>query len=463
MLPRAAFERRTTPRVIARACTFAVEGAREPYPVRDLSLEGVGLVTPQPLASGQRLAGRLLHPRLPALAIEVEVAWCRMVPGAGAPSGGGAFVTVSIAQRRALRRLLAAEAGTCLLAPGLPEDAPPAGYLLPAGAGAWLVLDAQATKLAYLDRGEGRFRVCQRGAQFGEPPITRLCADAGSALATALGLAAPPRLDPPPGGEGALAAAPASPPPPAPRPAPPAPPAVRAGAAAPPPPPPVAADATGVAPGRAAPGPAARVPVAPAPAEPPGPAPLAGHCVRDGGRIAGYVARTGEDVWSLYDDAMEQVGVLSRAAGTFTVFWLGETPESSVAFVQAHTFPEAVAIAFDLDGLPGLSSATITPASRSAVAPTEQTRDGPGSRVVFNKRLVGYACPSAIDGSFMLIDKEHQQVALLSRDGDVFRVCKLGASIEESMEFLAHPDLHQAIAEAYELPGAPHVDPPLEL
>lgn len=456
MQPRIVFERRATPRVAARAAALHVEGGAAPLPVRDVSLEGVGFEAPRALAVGERLAARLLHPRLPELRLEVEVAWCRMPPGGARPLAGCAFATVSVAQRAALRLLLAAEAGACLLA----GEGPPRGFLVPSGPDAWLVLDERAARLAYVAREEQRWRLCQRGARFGDPPINRLCADLGDALGAALGLPAPPRLEPAPGAtppSRSTGAPPASgrhaapPPPPPPAPAPAAAPRAPAPPSAPPPRP-------------QTPAPAARSAApAPKPAAPPGPAPIAGHAVRDDGRIAGYAARTGDDVWSLYDPGMEQIGVLSRTGASFTVFWLGEGPESSVAFVEATTFPEALAIAFDLENLPGLTHATITPTSRSEAAPKDRVREGPGNRVVFGKRIVGYACASAIDRSCMLVDKDQQQVALLSRDGDLYRIVTLGSSVDSSMEFFASPVLEEAVAHAFGLPGSPRIDPPLEL
>ena len=194
--------------------------------------------------------------------------------------------------------------------------------------------------------------------------------------------------------------------------------------------------------------------------------PLRGHCVRDNQRkIVGYAALTGDSVWSLYDERIEQIGVLQQSAGGYTVFWLGDTPESSIVAVDAETFPAALSVAFEIDSLPELSHTVITPGERSVEVPEVSRRSGPGSRVLFRKRVLGYVAEGAMDNAWAVLSKEGEQLGLLARDTFPpykFRLCRMGATADESMEFDVHDSLLDAVARAFELPGPPLLDPPLD-
>ena len=69
------------------------------------------------------------------------------------------------------------------------------------------------------------------------------------------------------------------------------------------------------------------------------------------------------------------------------------------------------------EGMPssyGVTSSPISPKSRSEEAPETRQRASWGSRVVFRKRLVGYVCESAMDGTWALLSKAMEQIALLN-------------------------------------------------
>ena len=96
--------------------------------------------------------------------------------------------------------------------------------------------------------------------------------------------------------------------------------------------------------------------------------PVAGHCIRDAEmNILGYAAVTGDQVWSLYDPDMEQVGVLSRAAGSYTVFWLGGRAESSsMLSVEAETSSPRVRSGF---GFASRTQGRDSPSRRRSMRP----------------------------------------------------------------------------------------------
>ncbi|MGE0707743.1 MAG: PilZ domain-containing protein [Planctomycetota bacterium] len=498
----ARFDRRTTRRVAAPRTAIVLRAGARPVPLGDLSLQGVGLTSTEVYAEGQSLELQLVHPRLGALSLRALVRWCAVVAGSERPRLGLEFSSVDPAQRNHLRRLLAAESGSCVLA----QDAVQ-GFLLTVSPGAlWSLFDERATQVATVQRDEqARYLVAARGTDPCGPPRYAQASSLGEVAAEVFALRAAPRFDPVPEGEApSPSGAHARPPSTAshPRPAsteaqrraerapapPPAPPPARTTNAASAPSAERRAPAPSDAP-PAAPQPAPRAPrpaeprpapprspaarpaaQAPAPAASPPPVqPLRGHCVRDGARrVMGYAALTGEGVWSLYDDEVEQIGVLQQSTAGYTVYWLGDTPESSIVAVDAETFPAALAVAFEIDTLPELSHAVISPGQRSAEVPGKAAspRRGPGSRVLFRKRVLGYVCESALDQAWSVLDKQQEQIALLARDPFppyAFRVCLMGASADESMEYIVHESLLGALASAFELPGPPLLDPPLEL
>jgi hypothetical protein len=449
------FERRTTRRVAATV-TRARLNAGIDVVVVDLSLEGVAIESELALAAGQEATLELRHPTLSeSVSVEVRAVWCRLMPGKKRPTVGMLFKTVSVAQRNLLRRFVAAEAGSCVV---VGDEA--IGFLVNTAEGMWSVFGASASKIAYINReGPGRYKVCTGVGQ--DPRLAPRYHQAPTLLraVSAACMRTSPRLEPP----------------------------VRSEDGAPPPPP---------AAGRAAPAKAVKREPKPEPkperelqpweawaatrkdaaksshhheeeAETQG-ATLYGSCVKSKGAVLGYVALTGADVWSLYDADMNQTGVLSKTKSGYMVYWLGATAESSMAFVSADTFPGAIAVAFEIDELPGLASAPITAQSQTKTAPNPSARNawGGGSRVVFRRRLMGYVVESAIDDTWAVFNKSMEQIAILARDSfppHKFRAVFMGSSVEESMEYFIHETFVGAVAGTLSLPGVPLIDPPLEI
>lgn len=476
------FERRTTRRIPARhtAAILKQDPRRkgDGQPVVDLSLHGLCLESDRALPAGQGLIVEVRHPHLKSPPpLPVRVVWSGVSPGTTRARVGMEFTLVSVAQRSALRRFLAAEAGSCVL-----EGASLIGFLMPVAEGVWTLFDPDATKVAMINReDERRHQVCLRGSDPRGAPRYMQTETFQQAVSLIYQLGSAPRFEPPLDGSGAVTRAPAAAPPPPPPTSPPPPPPQAKPQPAPQPPPPPAFP-------KAKPKPAPEAPPPPAPwdaypktrqgdarptlrpralTDPARPAAVAGHCIRDAeNNIMGYAALTGDQVWSLYDPEMEQIGVLSKAGGSYTVFWLGgSAAETSFISVKAQTFPAALGMAFEMDSLPGLSPAVITPAARTSEAPQAKPIEAPGSRVLFRRRLVGYECESAIENTWATFNKEMEQTAIVARDMSPpqrYRVCWMGSSAEESMEYMVHESLLGAVASAFHLPSAPLLDPPLE-
>jgi len=426
------FERRTTKRVQTRAATVALRrrAGAEPRLV-DLSTVGLGLEAAGSFGPDEELEVELRHPSLPALALEAVVVWRRAAFEPARTRVGLELARVSRAERVALRRLLAAESGSAAF-----DGERLVGFVLGAAEGLWNLFDGRAVRAALVAREAGRFVVTRPGPGPGPAPERLELADLGAAIATAFGTATAPRLAPPiPGVEPEAAAAPPAPPPPPPPPA----------------PAPTPAPAPGPATRRAK-----REPSAPAPM------PLRGSKVLDGARVCGWVALTGEGVWSVYDDAMRQVGVLHKEGERYSVYWLGERGlADSLESIPSESFPDALAALFDLPRPPRLVSAVFTPDSRAKEAPRRK-RGGFGEhRVVFRRRVVGYVGESPMPATWPVLDEEGAQVAIVTRADDRFRVCWLGATAEESLDFLDHPDFAGAVGLAFELPSEPLIDPPI--
>lgn len=480
------FDRRTTRRIPgARAVVVLREGAR-PCPLHDLSLQGLAVSANQAAAEGEALELELVHPRLGALRLEAVVRWCKLVGEGKRPRVGLELTRVGPRERSFLRRLMAAEAGSCVLA-----DNEVLAFLLTVSQGSlWSLLDERATRLATIQRDEqGRLLVAARGSDPCGPPRHAQATSLEGAISELLGLRAAPRFEPgvplqPPPPSDAFARGGLTPPAP-----PPPPPAAEAPAAKPEPQPEPQPEPKPEpkpepeSPREAAPTPQPRARPKPKPKPKPRHSlpnplerqraaevksqPLRGHCVRDSQRrIVGYAALTGDSVWSLYDEAIEQIGVLQQAGGRYTVYWLGDTPESSTVAVDAESFPAALSVAFEIDSLPELSHTVITPGERSIEVPEVTSRSGPGSRVLFRKRVLGYVAEGAMENAWAILNKEAEQIALLARDTFPpysFRLCHLGATADESMEFDIHVSLLDAVAGAFDLPGPPLLDPPLDL
>lgn len=480
------FDRRATKRVPTRAVRVVLKGAAAPGPhvATDISLEGVGILGPKDLAPGHPLEIELDHKHVGVLSTSAQVAWCRDVNGAR--RCGLALLSLSVPQRTYLRRIMAAEVGSCVL-----EDGRVRGFAVSTAAGVWAVFDAGALKVAVVNQEATSFAVTHRprgaayealerkeaptfvaavGAVLGtqgaltfDPPIGPRSTPVAGASAASGGR--PGASGPPQTGKrvktasdstedafgsrlfsAGAAVTPAPPPPPAP-PAPPAPPPPR----------------TAPAPAPAA-SPTARL-GKPAAAEPPaaeGPATIQGSAVVDGGETIGFVALTGKRTWSVYDPDQQQIAVLSNEAAKFTIFWLGARPEDSLEFLEADSYPAALAAAFDLDHPPQLRSALISPQQRAETAPVRPSqRIASGVRVIFRHRTAGYLRPSTAEGSWTALGKRKEQVAMIAPAGGLWRVCMLGASPEDSLDFDEVDDFLDAVRSAYKLPEAPTLDPPI--
>lgn len=437
------FERRAARRIPSRGARGTFNG--RDVKIIDLSIEGVGMEAGLALKKGESGVMHLRHKALKdQVTIDVKDVWCRLPHGTTKPHLGLVFPTVTIGQRHGLRRLMAADAGSCVFGGNTHL-----GFLLSAAEGVWTVFRETTIKVAFINReSEGQYQMCVGGADPRKPPTYHKASSLLEALRTIFGVRTDPRLDPPiyePGQE-----------------------------------------------------PAAEEPAAEDSSEDlatlqpweqwaakedkrkkqenyvktakhkmmEAPDSIAGNVVRYEGAVVGYVALTGQSVWSLYDAGMNQVGVLSKTVSGYTVYWLGETPESSVNFVGAESFPAAIAVAFELENMPQLLSAPISPKTRSDTVPVTKQRGSFGSRVVFRKKLIGYVCASALDDSWEVLNKSMEQAALISRDDTPphkFRVMLMGSSVEDSMEFCLEETMVGAVAAALMLPSAPMIDPPIEV
>jgi hypothetical protein len=82
----------------------------EAVEVLDISLKGMGLRLPYPLAVGQEISVQVYHPILEAaITLEVRAVWCRMEPGDPHPHAGLEFPQTTDVDRMNLRRIQASE------------------------------------------------------------------------------------------------------------------------------------------------------------------------------------------------------------------------------------------------------------------------------------------------------------------------------------------------------------------
>ncbi|MBX3468760.1 MAG: hypothetical protein KF878_17965 [Planctomycetes bacterium] len=222
----------------------------------------------------------------------------------------------------------------------------------------------------------------------------------------------------------------------------------------------------GLLPGSASAPPAAPPPPPPpaaaAEVAPPEPAGLQGSAVVVGGETLGFVALTGKRTWSVYDPRQQQIAVLSSEAGKFTIFWLGARPEDSLEYLLADSFPAALAAAFDLDQPPQLRTALISPQQRAEAPPARPaTQRLSAVRVIYRHRPVGLVRPGEIAGTWSVLGRDKEQVAMIAPASGRWRVLMLGASPEDSLDFDDHADFVEAVQVAFELPERPTLDPPI--
>jgi hypothetical protein len=465
------FERRVTKRVPSRSVRVSFKGAAGggPHPGVDLSLEGVGVACPRALASGAQVEMELDHRHAGVLSLNAQVAWAGDVAGSGRV--GLQFASLSILQRNHLRRLMAAEVGSCVL-----EEGRLRGFAVSTAAGAWAVFDGAATKVAVVNQeAVNRFNVSYRPRGAAYEALERHVADGlSAAVARVLSATGPLSFDPPLGPRahpvtGVSARPGASAPPTTGRfaaPAQSAQPSLsssgenwlgQGGSAAPPPPPPPAA----APPPPPPPPPPSTARFAP-PKEEDG-ATLSGSAVVVNGEVIGFVALTGKRTWSIYDPQQRQTAVLSNEGAKFTIFWLGGKPEESLESLEADSFPAALAAAFDLAHPPELRSAAISPQQRlPAPTPKSRTQKIPAVRVLFRHRAIGYLRPAPSDGGWTVFDRNKAQIALIAISSGRWRVCVLGASPEDSLDFEDHDEFVEAVQASFKLPELPELDPPIK-
>ncbi|MBX3470615.1 MAG: PilZ domain-containing protein, partial [Planctomycetes bacterium] len=191
-MPPVPFDRRAAKRVPTRAVRVSIRGGASGLVGVDVSIEGVGVATPQPSPPGEVLELELDHRRVGVLSIAAMVAWSGEVAGLGRT--GLQFLRPSIGQRTHLRRLMAAEVGSCVL----DEDGRTHGFALTTAAGVWAVLDATALKVAVVHQDGHHLAVTHRprGAAY-DDLRQHTVDDLEAAVALALGATGRLRLDPP--------------------------------------------------------------------------------------------------------------------------------------------------------------------------------------------------------------------------------------------------------------------------
>lgn len=473
-MPLTPFDRRTTKRVPTRSARVSLKGGPGgPSPCLDVSIEGIGIASPAPLQPGAQVEMEVDHKHVGVLSIAAQVAWCAEI--AGTARIGLQFSRPAILQRTHLRRLMAAEVGSCVL----DDDDRLRGFAVCAAVGVWAVFEPGATKVAVVHQDGDRFQVTHRprGAAY-DALQQHVTASFPDAVALALGAEGRLRFDPPTGPR----STPITPGRPAPstgrhaapttgrHQAPTTGPASdrhlkptsdtwpALGSAPPPPPPPPPPPSR--APAATAPAPS-RAPVDEPAAAGPEPTTIQGSAVVVDGEPIGFVALTGTRTWSVYDPRQQQIAVLSSEQGTFTIFWLGGKPEDSLEYLRADSFPAALAAAFDLDHPPQLRSALISPQQRAEAAPPRKTQRFPaGIRVLFRHRAVGYLRPAAA-GAWTVLDKAKEQLAMIAPANGLWRVATLGASPEDSLDFDDRDDFIEAVQLAFKLPELPTLDPPI--
>ena len=97
----------------------------------------------------------------------------------------------------------------------------------------------------------------------------------------------------------------------------------------------------------------------------------------------------------------------------------------------------------------GLEKEVIVVEGRSTDGTTEVVRgyEGrPGVRVLYRHRAIGYLRPAPSDGGWSCYDKNKEKVALIALASGRWRVCVLGASPEDSLDFEDHDDFIERVA-----------------
>jgi hypothetical protein len=442
------FEQRTARRIPTQRIQARIRGGdRAGHRVLNLCNHGLCMELDVASQVDQVLELKLKHPHLPSVRIAAVVRWCANGPG-GKPVAGLEFAKISAENRRAIRCLLAAEAGSCVLPKG---GGAPVGFVAPSGH-MWSFYDQNATRVAVLagESPQYKLTIGREGpcGAIKELPVGSFMDAIRAAYDIWEFVVDPPRA---PEGE----------------PLPPAPAVRSSGRLAPPPPPPPPVPSV---PATSAPASPSR----PRPAAPPAPsaakseagekpAKMSGSAVMRADQVLGYVARTREGEWALFDPGKAQIGMLTQRGRTFTVFWLGESVDDSFESLEATNFAMAVAKAFELEGFPRLVSAVIEPSSMiTRPAPEEaKKKDAPGSRVLHKRRLSGYVCEADMPNVWLVLTRDQEHVAIVNLRSGQFQVCLMGQSPDESMEYENYETLADATAFALHLPGRPMIDPPI--
>lgn len=436
----------------------------------DISLRGIGVKISLPLAAGQEVMVVVVHPILEKpVNLRTQVAWCRMKPNNPHPFAGLEIVGSSERDRMQLRRIQASEVSCRVL-----DGERTAGFVMTQGEGRWALYDDATVKVAFLAQRGPQFQVSFIGTSPSES-VHQL--DAGSlpdALALAFELGTPPFVVPPEGGRWFAikdaAQAPASPAAPAARPS--VPKAPRA--------------------------PQRREPVAPV--EPPketpsreqaslaavrAASPTAFHSVTAGGYHVGYIAVTSiDDVWSLYDEAWNEVAIMSPDQAGFKLVFTGDDPNESLEYLMAKTFLGGVKLAFDLKVAPEIkppllaaldpgdsaldAAPSATPAAPRAINESDEEAPLPVDRphhciIDSGLGLTGYiARATGLLDFWSVYNASREKVATVGQDGARWKILFVGGNPEDSLEYMVARSFKGALALTFDLESLPSLDPPLE-
>jgi len=81
------------------------------------------------------------------------------------------------------------------------------------------------------------------------------------------------------------------------------------------------------------------------------------------GDTVGYVALTSDGTWSFYGPSKQPLGYMNRDGdGPWRIVLLGDNDDGSLELREAHSYPNAVAVAFGLEAMPQLRSTVFKPA-----------------------------------------------------------------------------------------------------